>query len=60
MDKYPEIDWKEIAQQSVQEYATRRALADQLVENSEFTEEDAIELDKRIKAGLARRYGIRR
>ena len=60
MDRYPEINWSVIAEHSLQEYARKLALADKLTEKSEFTEEDAMELDKRIKAGLAKRYAAHR
>ncbi len=60
MDRYPHINWQDIAQSSLQEYARTLALADQLTEKSEFTEEDAMELDRRIKAGLAKRYAPHR
>ncbi len=60
MDRYPHINWSDIAQSTLQEYARKLALADMLTEKSEFTEEDAMELDKRIKAGLAKRYAARR
>jgi hypothetical protein len=40
------------------EYARRLELADKILERSEFTEEDAAELDRLIKHGLARRHKL--
>lgn len=60
IDRYPDVNWSVIAQHSLQEYARKLELADKLTEKSEFTEEDAMELDRRIKAGLAKRYAANR
>lgn len=56
IESHPDIDWENIAQRSLLEYAQRLARVEELLEKSEFTEEDAVEFDKRFKEGLAKHY----
>ncbi|MBS4029570.1 MAG: hypothetical protein KGZ58_13155 [Ignavibacteriales bacterium] len=56
IESHKEIDWREIAQQSVMEYAKKVALADRLTRQSTLTDEDETEIDVRIKSGLAQKY----
>ncbi len=58
MEKHPDINWSVLAQQSLLEYVRKLEVADQLTEHSELTEDDVMEIDERIKEGLARRYKL--
>jgi hypothetical protein len=58
MEKHPNVNWNMLAQQSLLEYIRKLELGDQLTERSELTEDDVMEIDERIKEGLARRYKL--
>lgn len=51
-----EIKWSEIARRAMWEYAMKLKLLDKILEKSEFTEKDAMEMDKIIKRSLRERY----
>ncbi len=53
---HTEIDWQEIAQRSLCDYARKLALADRLTERSFLSEEDVQGLGKQIKEQIAKRY----
>lgn len=54
--KHNEINWSEIARRAISTQAKKIQLMEKLVENSNFTEEDIEELDKKIKADLLKRF----
>ncbi len=54
--KHNEINWSEIARRAISTQAKKIQLMEKLVENSDFTEEDVEELDKKIKSGLLKRF----
>lgn len=54
--KHKQIRWSEVARRAMQIYAKKLAMLDKLLEDSEMTEEDAIELGKKIKHGMAKRH----
>ena len=54
MDSMPELNWSESVREFLSEKVKRAALLkklDKLLENSELTEEDALELGRKIKKG---------
>ncbi len=51
-----EIKWNEIAFNAMLGYAMKLKLLDKIMEKSEFTESDAMEMDKIIKRSLKERY----
>jgi hypothetical protein len=53
---HKEIKWSEIARRAMWEYAMKLNLLDKILEKSEFTEEDAMEMDKIIKKSLREHY----
>jgi ribosome recycling factor len=56
MEKFPEINWSEIARQAIK---TRLAMLKEIREftkDSELTEDDAIKLGREVNKALARRY----
>lgn len=58
MAKHPNVNWAVLAQQSLLEYLRKLELADQLSEPSQLTEDDILDIDSRIKEGLARKYKL--
>lgn len=53
---HKEIKWSEIARRAMWEYAMKLNLLDKILEKSEFTEKDAMEMDKIIKRSLREHY----
>ena len=56
MKRHPEIKWSEIARKAMWEYARKLELMERIVNESQLSEKDVLELDKKVKAGLRRRY----
>jgi len=54
--RHPEIKWSEIARKAMWEYAQKLELMERITSESWLSEKDALELDKKVKAGLRRRY----
>jgi hypothetical protein len=53
---HKEIKWSEIARRAMWEYAMKLNLLDKILEKSEFTEKDAMDMDKIIKKSLREHY----
>ncbi len=53
---HKEIKWSEIARRAMWEYAMKLNLLDKILDKSEFTEKDAMEMDKIIKKSLSKHY----
>ena len=52
LEKHPEINWDEVSREAILKQLKRHALVDFLdetLDKSEFTEQDALELGKKIK-----------
>jgi len=56
MKRHPEIKWSEIARKAMWEYASKLELMDRLTRESQLSEKDVLELDKKVKAGIAKKY----
>ena len=56
MDKHPEMNWSEIARQAIQNKLLLLQKMDALLTKSKLTEQDAIEMVRRVNKGLAKRY----
>jgi len=56
MKNHPEIKWSEVARQAMWEYASRLELMDEVTRSSRLTEKDALEIGRKVNAGLAARY----
>ncbi len=56
MDKHPELNWSEVARRAIRDKLELLKKMDKLLEKSEMTEKDAIELGRKINKGLAKRY----
>ena len=55
---HKQIRWSEVARRAMQEYAKKLSILDNLLENSELTEKDVLEIGQKIKHGVAKRHGI--
>ena len=60
MQKHKDIKWSEVASQALWQKAQKLELMDKLLANSTLTEDDTIELGKKIKRGIAKHHGITR
>lgn len=56
LDEHPEINWSEVARQSMREYLYRLEVAEEIASKSELSEEDAAELSEDVKREIADRY----
>jgi len=56
MRRHPEIKWSEIARKAIWEYARKLELMERLTSESKLSEKDVLELDKKVKAGIAKKY----
>jgi hypothetical protein len=56
MDEHPEINWSEVARQSMWEYLQTLEVANEIANRSELTEAGATELSADLKGDIAERY----
>ncbi len=56
IDKHPEINWSEVARQSFREKLTDLEFLEEFKSRSELTEEEALELGKKVNESLRKRY----
>ena len=59
MDKYPEINWSEVARQSIMQKLVFLSKMDRLLKNSKLTEKDAIEIGRKVNKGITKRMNLR-
>ncbi|MEK6939260.1 MAG: hypothetical protein AABX31_00885 [Nanoarchaeota archaeon] len=55
MDKHPELNWSEVARQAIKEKLMLLAKMDKLLSKSKLTEEDALELGRKVNKAVAKR-----
>ena len=58
MRKHKAIKWSEVARQALWDQARRLDLMDKILSKSKLTEEDALEISRKINRGIAKRHGI--
>ena len=58
MRKYDTIKWSEIARQALWNQARKLELMDKLLAKSKLTEEDALEIGRKINKGIAKKHGL--
>ena len=56
MDKFPEINWSEVARRAISEKAMKMAVFEQIISKSKLTEEDALELGRKVNKAVAKRF----
>ena len=56
MDQFPEINWSEVARQSINEKISDMEFLENFKEESDLTKEDALELGEDLNEKLAEHY----
>jgi len=56
MDEFPEINWSEVARQSIGEKLEELRFLEEFKKESDLTEEEAVKLGRRLNEELAERY----
>ncbi len=56
MDDFPEINWSEVARQSIDEKLQELRFLEEFKKESDLTEEEAVKLGRRLNEELAERY----
>lgn len=56
MDRYPEINWSEVARESFREKIRDLEFLEEFKSRSDLTEEEALELGRRVNRSLRKRY----
>jgi hypothetical protein len=56
MEQFPEINWSEVARIAIREKITDLNLLKEFTSKSELTEEDALELGRKVNKALSKRY----
>ena len=56
IDEHPEINWSEVARQSMWDYLRKLRVADEIASRSELTEEGAEQLSEELKRDVAAHY----
>lgn len=56
MDEHPEINWSEVARQSIDRKLRELEFLEEFKKHSELTEEDAVELGRKLKQDIAEHY----
>ncbi|MDY7082362.1 MAG: hypothetical protein SXQ77_08165 [Halobacteria archaeon] len=59
LDEHPEINWSEVARQSMRKYLYRLEVADEIESQSQLSEEDVVELSEEVKHDIAEHYRSR-
>ena len=58
MQKHREVKWSEVARQALWQHAKKVDLLYKLLSKSQLTEEDALDIGKRIKSSVAKRHEL--
>lgn len=58
MDAHPEINWSEVARQSIMQKIVLLDRMNKLFKNSKLTEADAIRLGRKVNKRIAQRMGF--
>lgn len=58
MRKHKDVRWSEVARRAMREKAQKLELMDKLLAKSEMTEEDALEIGRKVNRGIAKRHGL--
>ena len=56
MDEHPEINWSQVARQSIDRKLKELQFLEEFKKHSELTEEDAVELGRKLKEDVAEHY----
>ena len=56
MDQFPEINWSEVARKAFREKVEDLKFLKEFTSKSELTEDDALELGRKVNKALSKRY----
>ena len=56
MEKFPEINWSEVARQSIDEKLEELRFLEEFKRESDLTQEEAVKLGRQLNEELAERY----
>ena len=56
MDQFPEINWSEVARKAFREKGEDLKFLKEFTSKSELTEDDALELGRKVNRALSKRY----
>lgn len=56
MDKTKFINWSEVAREAIRERITQLRILDSIAKKSKLTEQDAIEIGRKIKKSMWKKY----
>ena len=56
MEKFPEINWSEVARQSIDEKLEELRFLEEFKKESDLTQEEAVKLGRQLNEELAERY----
>ena len=58
--KHKEIKWSEVARQAIWDQARKLELMDSILSKSEITDQDALEIGRKIKREITKKHGLTR
>ncbi len=58
MKKHKDIKWSEVAREAMWQRAQKLELMDKLLSKSELTEQDALEIGRKVNKGIAKKHGL--
>mgnify|MGYP001573283537 CR=1 FL=1 len=58
-EKFPEINWSEVARASITERIKRFELAELLISKSKLTEKNIKQIGDKIKRGIAKKHNLK-
>lgn len=58
IERHKEVNWSEVTRRAVKDHLTKLELIESISSKSELSEEDAEEIGKKIKRGIANRHGL--
>ncbi len=57
MDKFPELNWSAVAREAIKRKLLMLEKFKEFTKDSEFTDEDALNLGRKVSAKAAKKYG---
>jgi len=59
MEKHKDIKWSEVARQAIWEKARKIELMDKILSKSNLTEQDSLDIGKKIKEEIAKKHKLK-
>ncbi len=58
MRKHWQIKWSEVAREAIKKEAAKLELMEKILSKSKLTEEDALEMGRKVNKNIAKRHGL--